>query len=812
MKSNNLPPIDFDPKIFVTDPVKNVLNSFDNDIVPQKEILIRLFENKNSNAAYLLETYFNKKLLKILKSKKIPDKIISIKELIWKEVLYYTETDYENKFFYNPLIYGINSSKIFLDFAKAEKELTAALRKTYFALGEYIDIRDIYADIACYGFSGKYCRNCETRNDLKYYNKTIFNSSEEFSGQFLLCHQCEKLYHFKKLNAGEDFGSALSKNIQVINNLSSKTSANIDFFIPLSLGLLGVSDNELEQFLYDRDLHPEIKENIEGFLHTVGFTYPKDIITAQEQILDVLKEPENYEQILNRGKINNFKKNIQDKADEPERDDFSDFIKIQPLDFCMPETNLKLNFMFLCLLIIIITCLGFIFDFLPAFMIPLFLSSKMLYFFEGITVIILFTFILSDKTMPYYILNRSSLIVKRFFTVKYYAWDSVDKIEIFLKNDALPGSLKIYLPTKVFSITHYKNQYSRIAEFTEYLEKVVDKSKIKKISDTKIRIPLSHKIPDSVIYISLLIYFILVFFNYNLKEYYIEKGYRTNDLKKRIEYANSGLAINNPNDKNSDNYLLDIRGQAYFQLHENDSALLDFNKLIEKKTDNYYLYSYRARIYYKKKLYDKAIADACIAISADSKDYSAYYTRAESYFKNKFFDTAIIDYTYLINNSQNPFYTYASRATCYGFKKEYAKALADFNDCVKLEPENKYSYYFRSVPSLDLKKYSSAISDLKKAISIDSNFVKALNSLAWLYATCPDTRFRNGAAAEKYALKAYSLENKDYIIDTLAAAYAENGNFKMAIDKQNEAISACSNTENIKEYREHLEMYKQGRK
>jgi len=64
------------------------------------------------------------------------------------------------------------------------------------------------------------------------------------------------------------------------------------------------------------------------------------------------------------------------------------------------------------------------------------------------------------------------------------------------------------------------------------------------------------------------------------------------------------------------------------------------------------------------------------------------------------------------------------------------------------------------------------------------------NNLAWIRATHPDPRFRNGLEAVELAEKACKLVKvKDlYLLDTLAAAYAEAGRFPEAVETQEEAI------------------------
>lgn len=67
----------------------------------------------------------------------------------------------------------------------------------------------------------------------------------------------------------------------------------------------------------------------------------------------------------------------------------------------------------------------------------------------------------------------------------------------------------------------------------------------------------------------------------------------------------------------------------------------------------------------------------------------------------------------------------------------------------------------------------------------------AYNAMAWFYATCPSTQYRNGNKAVAFAEKSVSMEKVWHNVDTLAAAYAEVGDFDKAVQSEEEAIRMC---------------------
>ena len=109
-------------------------------------------------------------------------------------------------------------------------------------------------------------------------------------------------------------------------------------------------------------------------------------------------------------------------------------------------------------------------------------------------------------------------------------------------------------------------------------------------------------------------------------------------------------------------------------------------------------------------------------------------------------------------------------------------------------------------------QYSNVVAVLHKAILFDPNDDSSYNQLAWIKATCSDTSVRNGKEAVSAASKACELTQwKDWeYIDTLAAACAEAGDFKRAIEFQEQALCTGNPTESEqKVMRERVSLYKQ---
>ena len=111
------------------------------------------------------------------------------------------------------------------------------------------------------------------------------------------------------------------------------------------------------------------------------------------------------------------------------------------------------------------------------------------------------------------------------------------------------------------------------------------------------------------------------------------------------------------------------------------------------------------------------------------------------------------------------------------------------------------------------------MADYHRALAVDPKYAYTYAGLAWLQATCPNDKFRDGKEALENAHKASQLNgSKDWrLIGILAAAYAESGDFDKAKEWEAKAIELAATDKSAtavrdrERFRSSLELYKQGK-
>jgi tetratricopeptide (TPR) repeat protein len=230
------------------------------------------------------------------------------------------------------------------------------------------------------------------------------------------------------------------------------------------------------------------------------------------------------------------------------------------------------------------------------------------------------------------------------------------------------------------------------------------------------------------------------------------------------------------------------------------------------KSEDAYAYCNRGYAYHQTGEYDKAIAAFTEAIRLTPEDAYAFSHRGYAYHQTGEYDKAIADYTEAIRFAPEDAHVHYGRGYAYNRKGESDKAIADLTEAIRLAPELAEAYCNRGYAYCQKGKYDKTIADLTEVNRLAPEDANGHNLLAWLLATCSDPEYRDGKQAVASATKACELTEwqERRWIDTLAAAYAETGDFQQAVKWQQKALSMAPDDEK-EDYRSRLDLYKSGK-
>lgn len=252
--------------------------------------------------------------------------------------------------------------------------------------------------------------------------------------------------------------------------------------------------------------------------------------------------------------------------------------------------------------------------------------------------------------------------------------------------------------------------------------------------------------------------------------------------------------------------LLRFRGRAKQKIEEKkfdesagtninlDAAIADYTAALELSPMDVVSYRWRGEAYEKSKKFDEALRDVEKALSIKPDDLEAVLLRVSVATNQGHIDEAISDVERLVRKVPHPS-MFAQLAQLYLADDRPRLAIQTCDEVLKAEPNFAPAYRIRGDAFLSTGEQEKAITDLEKCLELIPKDNKeqrfgVLNNLSWVLATSPKDEVRDGDRALELALEACELSDykKAHVLSTLAAAYAEKGDFEKAREWSAKAV------------------------
>lgn len=251
------------------------------------------------------------------------------------------------------------------------------------------------------------------------------------------------------------------------------------------------------------------------------------------------------------------------------------------------------------------------------------------------------------------------------------------------------------------------------------------------------------------------------------------------------------------------------RGQLLRSQGELDKAIDQFGKALQKEPDLPETLLARGEAYMEKQQYDEAAADIEAALEQRPGWLTAIRLKAQILASSEKLDEGIQELQRAIDAGGDSPEVRLQLALYHLVNQEPRAAIEQYSKVIEQDDDNFLALRHRGDAYITIGQHRAAMADFEAALKTQPNDSMLLNNLAWLLATSPDDDVRDGPRAIELATRASDVtEYKEaFILSTLAAAYAENGDFEEAEKWSQKAVELNDNENQAEQLTEELESY-----
>jgi tetratricopeptide (TPR) repeat protein len=257
-----------------------------------------------------------------------------------------------------------------------------------------------------------------------------------------------------------------------------------------------------------------------------------------------------------------------------------------------------------------------------------------------------------------------------------------------------------------------------------------------------------------------------------------------------------------------------LRARIQQQAGNTEAALADIDRAIDLAPRDQAARLLRARIQQQAGNTEAALADIEAVLEQDADMPAALELKGLIAAEREDYPEAIRCFRKLVAKNPDDAVVLSQLGTLFLAAKQPREAIRRFTKALEIDADNFPSRRGRSDAEISIGDHVAAIADLEKAYALKPDDTGILNNLAWLLATSPNDDIRDADRAIELATKACEATEwkEPHIVSTLAAGYAEKGDFETARKYSQQAVDDEELADEVKDQlRGELASYEAGK-
>ena len=236
---------------------------------------------------------------------------------------------------------------------------------------------------------------------------------------------------------------------------------------------------------------------------------------------------------------------------------------------------------------------------------------------------------------------------------------------------------------------------------------------------------------------------------------------------------------------------------------------------LDNTPDRALLYSLMGSLFYGNGLLDEAIEHYAEALRIKPDFAEAHHNIGMALKDVGRLEKAIVHYREALQIKPDYEMAHESLAVALGRQGNFQEAIVHFSEALRMKPDDPEIHFNMAIALVVSGRVKEAISQYQKALRLRPYWPEALSNLAWLLATHNDPEYRNASEAVKLAKQACreTFYRQPVMLDTLAAAYAEDGLFDNAVRTAEKALQAAVSLGRLKlarQIKNRMKLYQSG--